>query len=85
MIAFAGTITAVLGLNVVANETGANAVGFVVAAILLGFGLAPFVGILWSAIFRFRCGGGCHFLALLAVGGVSSDSMLCSRESDGTA
>ena len=32
------------GLNVVANETGANAVGFVVAAILLGFGLAPFVG-----------------------------------------
>lgn len=44
MIAFAGIITAVLGLNVVANETGANAVGFVITAILLGFGLAPFVG-----------------------------------------
>lgn len=44
MIAFAGTIAAVLGLNVVANETGANSEGFVVTAILLGFGLAPFVG-----------------------------------------
>ena len=44
VIAFAGTIAAVLGLNVVANETGANSEGFVVTAILLGFGLAPFVG-----------------------------------------
>lgn len=44
VIAFAGAIAAVLGLNIVANETGANSEGFVVTAILLGFGLAPFVG-----------------------------------------
>lgn len=44
VIAFAGTIAAMLGLNVVAKEAGVNSVGFVVTAILLGFGLSPFVG-----------------------------------------
>lgn len=44
MVALLMTIAAALGLGIVADATGADAVGFAITATLLGFGLAPFVG-----------------------------------------
>lgn len=44
MIALLMTVAAVFSLVVVADETGANAVGFVVTVILMGFGFALFIG-----------------------------------------